>query len=432
MLAIGGIGFRLFFPGDRGGAVPPGEEPEVSSSVFVPEVELLRPVTPADDSIHTTEAEAPARTPAALHPGLPTRFEDFELRDGEELPFVPHETLEAMFEGELVARNNRGGVRLPLDPVLGGSASIHLELEDRDGNPLASRAALWRIDAPGSLTWTAGSQRQRMLDIPLEGLLVEGLAAGTYRLQVDGCAMNEPDPTSFEVFEGPRQRVVLRTLTPVERPFHLRLFRMDGTIVESAHLARRYYGSRRVEHPIPNWATGREPRVYTDLFSGGGSGGSFTTGGLGKPKEILAGLSGLPLGDFEQSTRRSRSRWKVHLTLPSEGLRAPSLNVLDVDGSTELAAIAVDVSRFMDRVRLSDGRTGHSAGVSVTASPRVIDAERLNDEAAWSACTVEVSARAKGFVTQSATWSPRDASLPDLFLDFEPAEEEVLEVEDSK
>lgn len=429
-----GVGFDRFFSGFFSGFLSGGGSPGVRARVEGSEeaepnrgnVELDSVASPSgpglDEGVDAAARGLPARTPVDRRRGLPTRFEDFELEEGEERPFVPHETLEAMFEGMQFARDWGGAPRTPLDPIVGGNASVHIELMDREGSPLASRISLWKVDAPESLTWTAGSQRQQVVEVPIEGLSIDGLAAGTYRVQVDECARNEDDPTAFEVREGARQRVVLRTLTPIDRPFHLRLFRMDGTRVERAHLARRRRGSNRRNHPSPPWATPREPRVTTDLFRGGGFGGSRTTGGIGSPEEIVAGEKGLPLGEFTQGTRRREPRWEVRLTLPTEGLRTPSLNGIDVDGSTELAALAVDVSHILERVHLADGRTGDSAGVVVTVAPQVLDAEHLQDVAAWQACTVEITARAEGFVTRNVSWCPANGPLPELFLDYEVLE----------
>ena len=53
-----------------------------------------------------------------------------------------------------------------------------------NGDAFESRVHLWRIQAPASETFDAGDQWQRDVTVPESGVLLDGLAAGTYRIVV--------------------------------------------------------------------------------------------------------------------------------------------------------------------------------------------------------------------------------------------------------
>lgn len=148
----------------------------------------------------------------------------------------------------------------PPDPLQKGTCSVHVTLVDKNTGRLArSDVQLWRLNAPGNTHWKRGDQYQKTEHVHVTGKAFQNLAAGTYRLHVQGQARGTEDSLAFEVDENPR-RLTFRVPMPQRFPGRLTVFDERGRLLTHG----RWTGG---DCPVVNRETSpawRKPRMRRD------------------------------------------------------------------------------------------------------------------------------------------------------------------------
>lgn len=147
-----------------------------------------------------------------------------------------------------------------------GRCSVTLRLvESATGRPKKGRVRLWRLGLPETEDWTAGDRVRAELDVPVEGVTLDGLPAGRYRVDVDGQPLAAEAPPAFELRDG---HVFEDIAVPSPRSFRVTLRVLDehGRPV-TGRASLSYHGRKRSPRP-PEWANLRRNKHRTTFMGG--------------------------------------------------------------------------------------------------------------------------------------------------------------------
>jgi len=327
-------------------------------------------------------------------------FPDRELPDEEATPDTPVRPSRAAKKKKKSAWD---------DPVQGGSATLVLEVADRDTHQPAAHFDLevWRLDAPGNENWTAGDQLQARVRTNKSGSVqVEDLPEGAYRVIGSDAAQASEDPPAFRVGEG-TTRILLEVPLPKPIQTFVRVYDEHGNPLRTARRGPTRHSKSTHADP-PEWMRPRQPRDPGDAIGlGGGAGGSFH-----RPYRIHADARGFDLGRVRANTRRSTIRSRVRLGFD---FHASVLVEASGEPATErtYAVVVLPTERFLQSACLPDG------GVPViTAGFVVVTAIEARDYASLLRQTCKVEVFCRGFKAVEFEWCPAEA-LPPLVLEPE-------------
>lgn len=268
------------------------------------------------------------------------------------------------------------------DPVEPGECTLALFLVDRaTGAPLASKARLWRLDAPGNARWGRGDQCQRALTVPKEGLTLEGLADGRYRLDIAAEGVFAAAAAEFGV-TGAFTRVVLEVETPGERDAWLVLCDPWGRRVQEAEL-RAGGGGRSFRSPeTPAWARTRERLADPPDWSGGVGGGASFGGTHSRWRKVAAGPRGFSLGAIRDDPRGHRGHTELDVRVP--GYVEVTVKVEGGDPRAhDYVGVLVDPTPILRAIVLPDGRTGADLDDAFVLQVRAIHREDARTGSPW-------------------------------------------------
>jgi hypothetical protein len=277
----------------------------------------------------------------------------------------------------------------PEDPIELGACTLELRVFDRlTGEPVATGAELWRLEAPGNQHWTAGDQLQakqlmehgrgRFFDLP----------AGRYRVRADARRLDSADPPAFEV-RAPNTEVALQ----IDLPRSYRVF-VDVRDAAGLYVGRASVLPASDSHSIeaPSWRTERRLRE--------GSPEAVSTAVEwnihGDAVDIDAGPRGFELGEFREATARSGGSRHVKLSFEAQSsVKCPLLMTPETDA--RYLAVCVPLSAIRAAVRLEDGRSlgelPHRIEASCTAVP-ILDSSAAPD---WRQVPIDVRVDCGGF-----------------------------------
>jgi len=252
---------------------------------------------------------------------------------------------------------------LPEDPVETGPCSLTLNLTSAESEqPVQATAELWRLDAPGNEHWKRGDQLQARLDVPREGIAVDNLPAGRYRVFSGDQRVNSADPPAFEV-AGPRTVVTLSLPMPRKFHVHVRIYTESGHVLLRA--TRDDLGGSTYAGTVdpPKW------RKERWLKSGNWFGGTRSLGiGCGSSRapayEVAGTEAGFYLGVCREDARRS-SRTSSH-SFENEGRTSVSLFLTgEIQRDHSYIALSVPVEPILASIVLPDGRLASEAGADI-------------------------------------------------------------------
>ncbi len=170
---------------------------------------------------------------------------------GRTMAEVPREVEQAEPEPPEVAKADAAS------PEQEDERSLRLLLDDADtGRAVSMWVRLWRLGAPETEEWTRGDHVARKLSVGSQGVVLEGLAAGRYRLQCDGQRRSATDPPEFWV-TGRTTAFTARLLLPKAYRARLVVFGEDGRRIELGRLRSRGSGSSHMRRWAPKWAAPR-------------------------------------------------------------------------------------------------------------------------------------------------------------------------------
>ena len=182
--------------------------------------------------------------------------------------------------------------RLPYDPLPSecagavpaiertyGAATLRLRLRaDPGGGAAAMRVRLWRLGVPEDAAYSEGDELRAALDVPEEGVTIERLPAGRYRVQCLD-ARDAPDPPEFGISDGVNERDVE---VPVRRGFRLRLRIVDenSAVVQRTMMCPGWTARAHSSEDdlAPRWATPlrrKGEELWSDEFPSFGVGHSL-------------------------------------------------------------------------------------------------------------------------------------------------------------
>jgi hypothetical protein len=291
---------------------------------------------------------------------------------------------------------------LPEGALGRGEGKVVLACVDGNtGAPMAADLRLWRLGvAPGD-GFTAGDQVQRVLSVPADGMRVDGLPLGAYRVEDRLIPVDADDPPAFDVTDTER---AVRLVLPRTRPHPVRLVLFDdaGRRIEQTGKVRILGDSEHGADGCPPWSRPRVPEGAPPATIGY----HRRVLARGRPRDFAETLTAaadgtFDLGSAEQATRddsvhefavveTSAGRAEVFVTLGERGATEPPLR----------AAVAADLTRLAAHVHLPDGRLATDAGARVTGSvhsePSARAAEALG---AARRCLFDLSVELEGYET---------------------------------
>lgn len=373
------------------------------------------------------DSPVPDRVPSRVLPGTPPIPLEIPAIRADPLPAVAEPAREEAPD-ELDDERNWNALATfggpPDDPIEKGECALVLRLMDRSsGAFLASSVDLWRLDAPGNSKYTRGDQRQvRGIEVPEEGVRIEELPAGRYRVQCSASRDDAAGPPPFSVapFETFMTVYIDR---PEKRPAWLKIHDERGGLITEAefrHLGRS--GAVRVLER-PQWAVGRELKDPGDtIHVGGGVGGGFFGSTSGRRyRTVQAGPGGFALGSFEgNSVSRDRSD---RLRFRKDSLCDVSCRVRGRDRENRTyVAVMIEPDPVLRSIRLPDGTTAALFAEHVSIeSGSLLEAEAKTN-APWTEVPISVRIRHPGYQEVRFNFRLMDGQLAVRIL--EPAEDE--------
>jgi len=252
---------------------------------------------------------------------------------------------------------------LPEDPAETGPCSLTLNLTRAEsGQPVQATVGLWRLDAPGNEHWKRGDQLQARLDVPVEGVAVDNLPAGRYRVFSGDQRVNSADSPAFDV-AGPKTVVTLSLPMPRKFHVHVRIYTESGHVLLRA--TRDELGSSTYGGTLdpPKW------RKKRWLKSGSCFGGTRSLGiGCGSNRapayEVAGTEAGFHLGLYREDARRS-SRTSSH-SFENEGRTIVRLFLTrEIQRDRSYIALSVPEEPILASIVLPDGRLASDAGADI-------------------------------------------------------------------
>jgi hypothetical protein len=301
-----------------------------------------------------------------------------------------------------------------------GDATLRLRLrDDRDGEPAAMRVRLWRLDVPEDAEWSEGDELRAAIDVPEEGVTIERLPAGRYRIQCFD-AREAPDPPEFELADGVNEREVD---VPVRRWFRLRLRIVDehGEVVRRSMRCEggRAYGKSYGPEPVPSWASPRRSRVADDLRNdirgyGNGDGIAQDTG----PIVSADGDGYFDVGRYREDGRLGYDRSSKSFVMESRASVGVSVGwdshpAID----STLVAVAPSHAAILAHVILPNGETVRPSAARVSAWSQAHRGAWDSPPDTWRTIPVDVTVTVPDcepltFVWTAATADEEHALLP--------------------
>jgi len=197
-------------------------------------------------------------------------------------------------------------------PPLPGVGALRLQLRDDEcGEPVAHSVQLWRLGLVEDAEWYAGDHLQGSFEIPVEGLRIERLPHGRYRVYSDAFRTRSDDPPEFSVV-GAETKIELSIPTRRSRRVFLRLYDEAGRLIQAGRY-RRGGGHvwTRSEVRYPAWRVKRARKEGAVAEPLGGVPGSGP--GERDSHAVTAGPSGFDLGLHTDAARHTGRFFWHHL-----------------------------------------------------------------------------------------------------------------------
>jgi len=284
---------------------------------------------------------------------------------------------------------------LPDDPVETGPCSLTLNLTSAEsGQPVQAAVELWRLDAPGNEHWRRGDQLQARQDVRVEGVAVDNLPAGRYRVFARDQRVNSEDPPAFAV-AGPTTVVTLSVPMPRKFHVHVRIYTESGHVLLRAMRDDLGGSTSSDTDGAPKWRKERELRngfwCVRSISMGIGCGANRAPA-----YEVVGTEAGFHLGFSQEDARGSRCT-SSH-SFESEGRTSVRLFLTrEVQRDRSYLALSVPEEPIVASIVMPDGRRASEAG----ADFRIYCSATLEEPGAradaWRALPIHVEARLEGF-----------------------------------
>jgi len=349
--------------------------------------------------------EKPPEDPPPIPPAQPVKTPRPPAPPPEQPPSNPEPTSPAVEKPPKIAAAGE----LPAEELGEGDCVLRLQLVDQDtGAPIASAVRVWRLGAAAGRKWSAGDHVQRKVDVPETGVVLRGLPAGKYRVEVDAARRASDDPPEFDL-HGELQQVVA-VATPRMTPLRCVVVDAAGVPLTTAlHRSRGDGWGTIAPRPAPAWAS---PRNWTGPLSpevpaGGSHGHSDTDSSL---REIEAGVHGFEIGSIAESSRAGTRDSTHELSFDGRNSVRVFATSEDVARGDGYVAVSVPLADLAARVRLPNGTSALDAGAVVTA--KCAAALRTHDAPAdfWRGVPIAVQVKLAGYATLEFEWRAADGA----------------------
>ena len=266
---------------------------------------------------------------------------------------------------------------LPPDPVELGDCALFLQVFERTTRePVATTIHLWRLDAPGNEHWTAGDQRQTILDIAEGGTWIRRLPEGRYRARCVAERRRNDDPEDFTV-RCPTSTQHLDVDLPREREVLLRLYDAEGAPLRRAEVCLAQMGGSSHSVGSPSWVTSRRLREERDNWSFG-VGGAWSGRGRRSWRALEADADGwFRVGSVLEGNRKTTPDYQLEARV--EGLTQLSQRFDGDDESLRFVAVLVDPLPIERSVVTPDGRTSDELEDGLTVRSKAVAIEEDQD-----------------------------------------------------
>ncbi len=316
---------------------------------------------------------------------------------------------------------------LPGDQLERGDATLRVRLRgDTDEVPIEARARLWRLGVAENAAWTAGDELRATLFVPKDGVVVDRLPQGRYRLEYADRRIGAEDPSEFVLSIGMNERTVG---VPNRRWFRLRLRLSDETGAPIVRSVRESAGGGSSHtwaplrcEPAPLWAMPRRPKdpnaAQLPEYEVGGSAGD----GFGGPPGTVveAAQDGFfDLGRHHEGSQWSHEDWSFTFRTDSrDSVRVDADDAIGVD--TTFVAVATRIDVLVAHVTNPDGAPLDPSTATIEATSRAVRCPWTPPPDAWRTVPVHVKIVKPGCEPLEFDWTAATADAPHRIVPLPP------------
>ncbi|MDF1837131.1 MAG: hypothetical protein P1V35_04630 [Planctomycetota bacterium] len=306
------------------------------------------------------------------------------------------------------------------DPVEVGECSLLMNFYDADsGEPVSGFLDLWRIDAPGNDSWSAGDQKQKDSLMVKEGQVqVDLLPAGRYRAYpLFGRAGTEVAP-AFDI-SGQMTVISLAVVVPKFERVALHLVDESGVPLPESMLAKLEFKDRGYKMDMgartPDWKTSRHAK-NSNVIMGFGAGGGYRGAShrSWKPAKLVEGA--VDLGLIQEDTLEWRKTQRFGFRFDG----GPHTTVeFETTGAGIYVAVLPNREAIRDRLQFPADVTwvDLTADLWLTVYGVSIDSGAGQTLASrWLGSVVHLRLSVNAFNNVSVKWAPGKETMPDTAL----------------